>query len=345
MSNNTKNRFGLNSAAANCKKVLKNLKIRTAMISAGAVAVSAVALCAAVSFGSDDIALTAVPEKASAAAFMTVMPPKEYDVKISVDGKNIGVKCSGTVADALSAADVRVYDDDLINIGFSEPLNPNTEIIINRVDIVEEVQVEVIDYATKYREDDGYMAGYTETVVDGEEGEIETTFRHVYIDGELVSSSVIDEDVTEPVDEIVLVGTKEEEVYVEPAPIEIPDAAVPAAETPDSSGVALDENGVPLSYSTVLTGSACAYTAPAGALTSTGRTAAVGLVAVDPDIIPYGTELYIVAADGSRVYGYAIAADTGGALLNGSILVDLFMNTESECYAWGRRDVNIYFLN
>lgn len=351
MSNNAKNRcgtVGFVSAAANCKKVLKNLKkiemlkVKAAAVSAGAIVVSAAAIISAAAVSSDRTVLSAVPEiPVASAAVMTPMPPKEYNVHISVDGKNVGVKCSGTVSDALSAAGVTVYDDDLINIGFSEPLNDRTNIVVNRVDIVEEVEVKTIEYATKYREDDSYLIGYTETIVDGEEGEIETTKRLVYVDGELVSTSVIDKDVTDPIDEIIVVGTKEEEPEPEPEPEPVYEAPAPAY----TSEVALDANGTPISYSQVLTGSSCAYTAPAGSLTSTGRTAAVGLVAVNPDIIPYGTELYITSADGSKVYGYAIAADTGGAVMRGSIIVDLFMNSDSDCYDWGRRDVNVYFLN
>lgn len=347
MSNNAKNCRGFVSAAGNCKKILKNLKkmnalkLKAAAVFAGAAAVSAVAVVSAVALGSDSAPLSAVPQiSADSAAVMTFMPPKEYDVQISVDGKNLGIKCSGTVSDALDAAGVTVYDDDLINIGFSEPLNNSTNIVVNRVDIVEEVDVKVIEYATKYREDDSYLIGYSETVVDGEEGEIETTKRLVYVDGELVSTAVIDKDVTDPVDEVIVVGTKEEEP--EPEPVYEAPAVAAAAYTSD---VDLDANGAPISYSQVLTGSSCAYTAPAGALTSTGRTAAVGLVAVNPNIIPYGTELYITSSDGDKVYGYAIAADTGGAVMRGSIIVDLFMNSESDCYDWGRRDVNVYILN
>lgn len=332
MINKNKNRHGVFAAAQNCKKVLKNVKIRTAALTAFAAAVTA--LCAALA-SSGEVPLTAeLTDTRSSAAIRTVMPAKEYDVSICVDGKTIGVKSSGTVADALAAADIRVFDDDLINIGFGELLNPKTKIVINRVNIVEEVQVESIDYATKYKEDDSYLIGYSEVVVDGEEGEVEKTLRHVYIDGELVSSAVIDEDVTEPVDEVVVVGTRENNPVQEvrtslDAPLDL----------------VLDENGVPLEYSKVLTGKSCAYTASAGALTASGRTAMVGHVAVDPSIIPYGTELYITTADGSEVYGYAVAADTGGALLDGRILVDLFMNTYDECCQWGARQVNIYILD
>ncbi len=70
-----------------------------------------------------------------------------------------------------------------------------------------------------------------------------------------------------------------------------------------------------------------------------------GRVAVDPDQIPYGTKLYIVSSDGRYVYGYAVAADTGGFVWNGSgTTVDLYMNTYSECMSFGRRTVEIYVL-
>ena len=337
MSNNASKRPAIEGVAENCKKVLKNLKIKSVVTTLGALAIGTVSVCTAAAMNNDEgaTALTAAPTLTGKAAAVLEMPAKEYDVTIAVDGKNISIKCAGEVADALEAANVKVSDDDLINIGLSEPLGSGTEIIINRVNIVEEVQVEVIEYATKYREDDEQLVGYTETVVDGEEGEVETTFRHVYVDGELVSSDVIDEDITEPVDEIIVVGTMEEPVY---------EKAVPAGQTSGSKDVELDENGIPVNYVDVLTGEATAYSAAAGAITSTGKTAQVGYVAVDPKVIPYGTELYIVSTDGTRTYGYAVAEDTGGAMRSGRVLVDLYMDTESECYNWGRRDVNVYIL-
>ena len=56
--------------------------------------------------------------------------------------------------------------------------------------------------------------------------------------------------------------------------------------------------------------------------------------------------MYIVSADGKYVYGYAVAADTGGFAYNGSgTLVDLRFNTRGECYSFGRRTVNVYILD
>ncbi len=105
----------------------------------------------------------------------------------------------------------------------------------------------------------------------------------------------------------------------------------------------LDENGVPVEYSDAISGKSCAYTAEPDALMSTGKTVFQGYVAVDPDIIPYGSELYIIAEDG-EVYGYAIAADTGYSVSVGDIIVDLFMDEYDDCIQWGAKNVTIYIL-
>ena len=105
-----------------------------------------------------------------------------------------------------------------------------------------------------------------------------------------------------------------------------------------------DENGVEVSYKYKLTGSGTAYTAPAGASTATGTPVYEGGVAINPNLIPYGSKLYVESTDGSHVYGYAKAIDTGGALMDGSAIVDVFYFSLDSCYSWGRRDVNVYVI-
>lgn len=73
-----------------------------------------------------------------------------------------------------------------------------------------------------------------------------------------------------------------------------------------------------------------------GNRTATGTWPSRGTVAVDPRVIPLGTELYI---DG---YGPGTATDTGGAIKGNRI--DLYMDTEAECGEFGRRDVKVRFL-
>ena len=80
-----------------------------------------------------------------------------------------------------------------------------------------------------------------------------------------------------------------------------------------------------------------------GTHTATGTPVRVGLVAVDPKVIPLKSKLYILAADGtSWMYGYAVAEDTGGAV-KGNI-VDLYMPDYGDCINFGRRKATIYIL-
>ena len=108
--------------------------------------------------------------------------------------------------------------------------------------------------------------------------------------------------------------------------------------------------GLDLSTARVITCEATAYTAAADecwpyadGYTATGVKCEVGVVAVDPRVIPLKSKLYIEAADGSFVYGYCTAEDTGGAIKGNK--VDLAMNTKSDCFRFGRRQVKVYILS
>lgn len=70
-----------------------------------------------------------------------------------------------------------------------------------------------------------------------------------------------------------------------------------------------------------------------GCRTATGIWPSRGTIAVDPRVIPLGTELHIEG------YGPAVAADTGGAIQGQRI--DLYMDTKHECLQWGRRKVEV----
>ena len=61
-----------------------------------------------------------------------------------------------------------------------------------------------------------------------------------------------------------------------------------------------------------------------------------GYVAVDPKVIPLGTNLYVEG------YGYAVADDTGG-LIKGN-RIDLAVDSYAEAIAYGVKDVQVYVL-
>jgi peptidoglycan DL-endopeptidase CwlO len=67
--------------------------------------------------------------------------------------------------------------------------------------------------------------------------------------------------------------------------------------------------------------------------TASGLPVGVGVIAVDPSVIPLGTRVLVPG------YGPAVAADVGGAV-KGNI-IDLWMPSTSKALAWGRRTVTI----
>lgn len=71
--------------------------------------------------------------------------------------------------------------------------------------------------------------------------------------------------------------------------------------------------------------------------TASGAPAGPGSIAVDPAVIPLGTELEV---DG---YGRGVAADTGGAIRGRRL--DVWKSSSSECLKWGRRSVSVRVLD
>jgi peptidoglycan DL-endopeptidase CwlO len=67
--------------------------------------------------------------------------------------------------------------------------------------------------------------------------------------------------------------------------------------------------------------------------TASGLPVGKGIVAVDPSVIPLGTQMFIPG------YGKGVAADVGSAV-RGNI-IDLWMPSRAKALAWGRRTVTI----
>ena len=266
-------------------------------------------------------------EKTSIIADMEISIYDAKEIKVTADGNTATALVPyGNVVDALNMAGFDVDDDDILSVSRNSVTDDLNEVTIQRVTYGEETLNKKIAYDSVNENSDEVELGETKVKTKGVNGEKLVTHECKYVDGKKVSEKVIDsKTLTEPVDEVILVGTK-------------------GAATNGGAGTFTDMYGNSVAYSQVLTGSGTAYTAPAGALTATGVPAYHGGVAVNPAIIPYGSKLYITSTDGSFVYGYATAVDTGGALWDGSAIVDCFYNTYGECVNFGRRDVNVYVI-
>ena len=98
-----------------------------------------------------------------------------------------------------------------------------------------------------------------------------------------------------------------------------PDAPTVAPSTPAPAGTR------------ALVADVVAYHLPGN--TASGLPVGVGVIAVDPTVIPLGTRLFVPG------YGPAVAADVGTAI-KGNI-IDLWMPSTAQARAWGRRTVTI----
>jgi uncharacterized protein YabE (DUF348 family)/3D (Asp-Asp-Asp) domain-containing protein len=272
---------------------------------------------------------------------MTIEIYDIFKVVIKADGKEFTKVVSGkTVADALNMAGVTLSGEDFSKPDVTALLKKNMAIEVFRVTVEERTENQVIEHETEYSYNDSLYREDKKVLVEGVDGAKAIVYEDRYINGELSSTTVVSENVvSEPTTELIEVGTK---VRKNAYPSSIP-VGKPISEMAMPSYLTIGSDGIPTTYSSVINAKATAYCIPGG-ITSTGKRAQTGYIAVDPREIPYGTEMYIVSADGKYVYGYCIAADTGGFIYSVDWTVDLYMNSEAQCVNWGRRDIIIYVL-
>ena len=270
--------------------------------------------------GKDQIS---VPEDSEINDDMSITIDKAIDIKITADGKeSIVTTVPVTVDKLLELAGITVDEDDIISILPTTVLRSGDIVTITRVDVEYEEKLITTPFEEVTEDSDYLFADESEIVQEGIDHIEKETYKitkhnGVEISRELSASEVVQEGQ----DEITALGTRSR-----PAPVSHPSL-------PYSPGTS--ELG--FSYTSVMNARAVAYTAPPGSHGAYGGLCTYGTVAVDPTVIPLGTKLYIEG------YGYAYANDVGSAI-KGNI-VDLFMESLSECYAWGSRYVNVYILD
>lgn len=270
---------------------------------------------------------------------MRVFIKRAFTVSVDVDGITEKLCIAkGNVADALEKAGITVGEHDIVAPSLETELYGFTQIKIRRVNYELREETQTIEYETKIIPAADMYIDEEEIVTKGENGEKVIVYKDKYVDGEFAETAVDEEKITkEPVNEVKRVGTKKRAVLSA-----YKNTAQPMSELDVPADLELDENGIPVNYEYCVEGKATAYTGDPA--TASGRTPMPGHIAVDPKEFPYGTELYVVSADGSYVYGYCIAADTGGFVKRGNTDIDLYMANEDMCYDWGNREVKIYVL-
>ena len=179
--------------------------------------------------------------------------------------------------------------------------------------------------------DAGLPAGTEAVLREGSPGELVCTDRVTYVNGRESGRISVEQRVRiQPVSRVVAVGCGEPEAPPEPVPV-------------IEDGYIYLPTGEVLTYDRVMTSLATAYCDKG--LTATGTQARVGAIAVDPDVIPYGTRMFIVSKDGEYIYGIATAEDCGSKDHIYDTRIDLHFDTYAECRAFGARYCRVYFLS
>ena len=252
---------------------------------------------------------------------------KKEQISLIVKGEEIKISSfKKTVRELLSENEIQYDDDDIITPSLSSELKDYMEIKVVEVTQSQVTEKEDIPYSVKLIDDNDLLKGKTKVTQEGKSGEKEITYNLTYYDGKLVKKALECEKISqEPVDKIVKKGIKEE-VVVASRSTTSRNSSSSESKTSSTSNSA-SKNGKHMVVQ------ATAYAGDS--ITSTGTVPKWGTIAVDPRVIPYGSKVYIPQFNKTF-----IAEDCGGAI-KGNI-IDIFMNSESECYKWGRRTIDIY---
>ena len=260
-----------------------------------------------------------------------------FPVYVTVGKKTTEVLAvESTVADILKSAGYSVDQYDMVEPSLDTVISETTYIDYTNIDYVTGSYIEAIPCNINTIYSSSMETGVT-TLVDGKNGEQQVNYTAKIVNGVMIEKTINGYvTLSDAVDGTKTIGTK--------APVVTTSENVGTISTlTPAFPIELDANGNPVNFKSHMTVQATAYTYT-GNNCSTGVAPQPGYIAVNPNVIPYGTKMYIKSSDGAFIYGYAVAADTGGFIYSRPTNVDLFMASHAACVAFGRRNVEIYIL-
>ncbi|MEG1757260.1 MAG: 3D domain-containing protein [Oscillospiraceae bacterium] len=255
-------------------------------------------------------------------------------LKVKADGQECEIFVNGgTVADALAKTGIVLGEFDAVSHTKDEVLKAGMDIVVTRIRYETRAVTEAVAWREVQKPTPLLADGVTKVMNEGEQrdGEAKRVYKDTYTDGILTSSTIESETVTKmPWDHVTLVGDRT--------------AAATHLDGAQFTDIKIIDNA-PESYKSVITDGTCtAYSFKPGVWGAAGLYMIQGFVAVDPDVIPYGSLLYITSADGGFVYGWAVAADVGAAMVDGRVDIDCFFETYDESCLFGKHTMNIYIV-
>ncbi|MCS6802152.1 MAG: ubiquitin-like domain-containing protein [Chloroflexota bacterium] len=242
-------------------------------------------------------------------------------VRLEVDGRLLQTRSrAATVGELLRQEGIALEPSDRVEPALDSPL-PAGPIRVIRVRSETLTFQEPIAFGVVYRDDPDLPLGQSRVIEEGAPGIRRWTSRIVYENGREVAREVIRSWIeTPPQPRVVARGTK----------------LVFAEITTDSGEVATAWAKIRV-YVTAYNATSAGKPkgSPGFGITSTGKRAGRGIIAVDPAYIPYGTRIYVPG------YGIGVADDTGGGLRGPHI--DLCFD-DDEPITWRSRFVEVYLL-
>lgn len=251
-------------------------------------------------------------------------------VYITADGTKTEVMTyRSTVAEMLQDSPVKPEGiDRLEGATLQDKISKDMSIKIVRVSENVVSEKEVIPFTVRKKANSRLDSGTERIVKAGEEGIREKQYKVVAEDGKEISRQLLSESILKsPINMIMEFGT------------------ILNYKT---------SRGDTVRYNKVLDMKATAYTAsfkdtgkkpghPLFGITATGIRAKKGVIAVDPKVIPLYTRVYVEIAGSTPDYGYAVAADVGGAIKGNKI--DLYYDSQDYVDRFGVKAVKVYILS
>lgn len=226
------------------------------------------------------------PLDAAIVGAMTVTIDRALPVALRVDGVRIEARTQAETVDAvLAELNAPLFGLDYVMPTGETPVSENMTIEIVRVTEEVAVQTETIPYQRRYQADADIPLDEKAVIQIGRHGSQEIRSRVRYENGIQTGRTITETVIVEaPVDEVMGYGTK---------------IVLKTVQTPAG----------PREYWRALRMYATSYHPAAlggDSTTAIGAALAKGIVAADPKIIPYRTELFVPR------YGIGLMADTGG---------------------------------
>ncbi len=145
---------------------------------------------------------------------MVIDITRRIAVSLNVDGETEQIITSAkTVSELLEEQNISVGDKDRLSMARDAAIRNNDTLTIERVDVRKITETEAVAYDTETEYSDDMYSDESAVKQEGLDGEKQVTYSVTYVDGKESNRKLVEEKITkDPVDEIILQGTKQREV-------------------------------------------------------------------------------------------------------------------------------------